>query len=83
MMSPRSRRGFSHAGYVKTGEETYPCYFTNMSRIGAILVFDGPIDLPDHFTICLTADGKVMRHCQVRWHEGNQIGVSFGADELP
>ena len=82
-MSLRSLRGFSHAGYVKAGEETYPCHLINMTRIGATLIFDGPIDLPDRFTIHLTADGKVARQCQVRWHEGNQIGVSFAADEPP
>ena len=82
-MSHRSRRGFSHAGYVKTREETYPCHFTNMTSAGAILIFDGPIDLPEHFAIQLTADGKVVRQCQVRRHEGNQIGVSFRAGELP
>lgn len=82
-MSQRSRRGFSHAGFVKAGEETYPCHFTDMTRIGAILIFDGPIDLPDKFTVHLTADGKVTRRCRARWHEGNQIGVSFDPDELP
>jgi len=48
-----------------------------MSRSGATLTFDGPIDLPDRFSIQLTSDGKVFRDCVVQWHDGIQIGVSF------
>jgi len=68
---------FQHSGFVKTDNETYPCLFSNMSRSGATLTFDGPIDLPDRFSIQLTSDGKVFRDCVVQWHDGVQIGISF------
>jgi hypothetical protein len=81
MMSLRLRKGLTHAGYVKTGEEVYPCHFTNMSGTGAIVIFDGPIDLPDRFTVRLAPDGRVERDCTVLWSEGTQIGISFTAGQ--
>jgi PilZ domain len=68
---------FQHVGFVKTDNETYPCRFSDMSRTGATIIFEGPIDLPDRFSIQLTSDGKVSRDCVVQWHEGIKIGVSF------
>jgi len=72
-----STRGFSHSGYVKTGGEIYRCELTNMPTSGATLSFEGPVDLPDDFTIQLTSDGKVTRHCTVSWSEGIYVGVVF------
>jgi hypothetical protein len=72
-----SAQGFSHSGYVKTGGEIYRCELMEMSATGATLSFEGPVDLPDHFTIQLTSDGKVTRHCLVSWSEGIYVGVVF------
>ena len=72
-----STRGFSHSGYVKTGGEIYRCELTEMSASGATLSFEGPVDLPDHFSIQLTSDGKVARDCVVSWSEGIYVGVVF------
>jgi len=74
-------RGFTHAGYVKMGQEVYPCTLTDMSLSGATLNFEGPIDLPDQFTVQLTRDGHVTRRCTVVWNDGVQVGVIFEVDE--
>lgn len=71
-------RGFAHDGYVKTDGQLFPCQVTNMTSASATVSFDGPVNLPDHFAIQLTADGKVTRNCVVRWNEGTQFGVVFG-----
>ena len=76
-MLKRSPRGFTHAGFVKIGEETYTCRLTNMSVTGATIVFEGPIDLPERFAVKLTADGRLTRACKTTWHDGNEIGVAF------
>jgi flagellar basal body rod protein FlgF len=76
-MRQRSPHGFNRAGFVKIGEETYPCQLTNMSVTGATIIFDGPIDLPERFAVQLTADGQVTRTCKMTWHEGIQTGVVF------
>ena len=80
-MSQRSPRGFNRAGFVKIGEETYPCHLTNMSMTGATIIFDGPIDLPERFAVELTTDGpansRVTRACKTAWHDGTETGVVF------
>jgi hypothetical protein len=68
---------FQHFGFVKTGSETYRCRISSMSSAGAAIMFDGPIDLPERFSIQLTSDGKVSRDCVVQWRDGIQIGISF------
>jgi flagellar basal body rod protein FlgF len=76
-MLPRTPPGLSRTGFVKIGEETYPCQLTNMSVTGATIFFDGPIDLPERFTIQLTEDGRITRACKTTWHEGNETGLVF------
>lgn len=76
-MSVPSPQRFAHNGFIRIGEEIYPCKLSNMSSTGATLSFDGPTDLPDHFTIQLTPDGKVMRACLVTWREDSDVGVVF------
>jgi hypothetical protein len=76
-----ARRGFTHDGYVKIGEEIYPCQLTAMSSAGATLNFEGPVDLPERFTIQLTRDGKVTRDCVVWWYEGTRMEVIFRTAE--
>ncbi|WP_198164488.1 PilZ domain-containing protein [Rhodoplanes sp. Z2-YC6860] len=76
-MRQRSPHGFNRAGFVKIGEETYPCQLTNLSVTGATIIFDGPIDLPERFAVQLTADGHVTRACKTTWQEGIETGVVF------
>lgn len=79
-MSLLSAKGLSHKGYLTIGEENYACHLTNMSRTGAILIFDGPVDLPDHFTVYLTADRKFGRACELQWSDDGRFGVTFERD---
>jgi hypothetical protein len=72
-----SVRGFFHHGLVTAGEETYPCEVANMLATGATLHFGFPIELPDHFTLRLRHDGKLVRLCSVTWDEGTTLGVVF------
>jgi hypothetical protein len=76
-MLQRVPRGLIHDGFVKIGEEIYPCRVTNMSVTDATIIFEGPLDPPQHFTISLTIDGEVTRTCTTTWHEGYEIGIVF------
>lgn len=76
-MRQRSPQGFNRAGLVKIGEETYPCQLINLSVTGATIVFDGPIDLPERFSVQLAASGHVTRACKITWQEGTETGVVF------
>lgn len=82
MSSRISLRGFSHAAFVKIGEEFYPCAVTNMSVTGATLHLDQlppTVHLPDSFVVQLTRDGKLLRACSLAWREGDEAGVLFNA----
>jgi hypothetical protein len=76
-MRPQAAPRFAHSGYLKIGEEVYPCHISNMSATGATIGFDGPVQIPDHFSIHLRPDGRVTRACSVVWQEGIEIGVIF------
>jgi hypothetical protein len=81
-MHPRPARRFDHRGFLKIGEEVYPCQMSNMSASGATITFDGPIDVPEAFSIFLTPDDKVARACSVVWRQGTDIGVAFIRKDL-
>jgi hypothetical protein len=81
MMRRPSVQGFSHSGYVRSGEQFYPCRVTGMSLLGATLAFDGPVDLPERFAIQMATNGKVTRNCVMAWNEGTQFGVVFEGAE--
>ena len=72
-------RGFNHIGYVKVGEESYPCQIFDMSSTSATLFFKNRFELPDRFTVHLGPDGRIVRNCSVSWDEGTHIGVLFDA----
>src|SRR4051794_5637410 len=82
MTSRISLRGFSHAAFVKIGEELYPCSVTNMSVTGATLhlaQLPEAVELPGSFSVQLTRDGQIARNCSLAWREGDEAGVLFQA----
>ena len=72
----RAPTGFSHSGLVRFDEQFYPCNVTEMSLSGATLTFKMPVELPERFTLQLTAT-NVIRQCRVTWDEGLKFGVVF------
>ena len=65
----------SRAGLVEANSEFYRCTFSNLSRSGAVITFDGPVDLPDQFVVHLNR--RITRACTVQWQQDNETGVSF------
>ena len=70
----RSRflRGFGHQGFVKIGEETYPCELADISASGATLTVGALIDLPEPFFVQLRRGGKEVRRCSVVWDDSTR-----------
>jgi hypothetical protein len=69
---------FNHAGWVKVDEAFYACSVIDMTRTGARLILEHPLDLPDAFSLQLTRDGKVLPSCILIWQDGEAASVSFG-----
>ena len=77
-MARLSLAAFNHAGFVKIDESFYRCWVSDMTRTGARLTLEHPIDLPQTFSLQLTRDGKVLRSCSLIWQDGYGASVSFG-----
>lgn len=62
-----------------------PCTIADISRTGAEIIVDLQVEIPSEFTLLLTEDGRVRRHCRVASREETQIQVYFisGAPTYP
>jgi hypothetical protein len=56
------------------------CTFRDISETGATIALQDPGDLPDVFTIDITARGGPKRICRLVWKSGTEIGVAFQAE---
>jgi len=75
------RKLFERRAWVQfeDGTSIEECLLSNLSERGAKLVFKEKKDLPAHFILRLSMDGRVARKCRLAWHSGNEIGVEFTA----
>ncbi|MGO9132756.1 MAG: PilZ domain-containing protein [Methylovirgula sp.] len=62
------------------GEPELECDVRDLTLKGARLTLPAEIALPQRLTVVLPGWGDV-RAAQLRWQEGNVIGVAFGPDE--
>jgi hypothetical protein len=54
----------------------FECTVRNLSEIGACLMVESPVGIPDEFDLVLDRE-KVPRRCHVVWRSANKIGVAF------
>jgi hypothetical protein len=73
------RRRVTTSGYVYTldGWPVGECKTLDVSDTGAKLLWASDEEVPPEFILSLSPDGMIRRRCQVKWHEGQQIGVQF------
>jgi PilZ domain len=64
------------AGTILVGNDSINCMALNMSVTGAMLGLTSPVDVPEHFTLILSPDGRHMS-CHVIWRTEKQMGVAF------
>ena len=53
----------------------------NVSESGAKLVLSTSDALPTEFLLSFSRDGRVRRRCQLKWRDGDKIGVRFIFDK--
>jgi hypothetical protein len=53
------------------------CTIRNLSRNGAMIELDKPVDLPKRFVLDLSGNIVVRRVCDLIWQEGAAVGVTF------
>lgn len=75
------RKAFDYVAAIDFGDasESVACEIVDISDGGAKLrpMLCAPEALPDHFTLCLSATGKVRRSCAVAWRSATELGVRF------
>ncbi len=52
------------------------CIIRNMSETGAALEVEGPVVVPDDFTLLIRPE-IIKRNCHVAWRSTKKIGVRF------
>ena len=63
--------------YTVDGWPICECKTLDVSSGGAKIKLMVSEELPDAFLLSLSRDGKVRRHCELRWREGDIVGVRF------
>lgn len=75
--SPRQQFHYNATIATEGGERPYPCAIVDISDTGGRLRFEDDCELPEHFQLLLTKDGKAHRRCKIVWRNGLFIGVQF------
>jgi hypothetical protein len=65
--------------YSMEGWPIGECSTLDISESGAKIMLPVTGDLPPEFFLALSRDGRVRRRCQLKWRDGDKIGVRFTA----
>jgi hypothetical protein len=73
------RRTINYPAWIDLGDGTplRECSLCDASQQGSQLTVAEPDQVPDRFTLALSADGSATRQCRVIWRAGKHIGVRF------
>jgi hypothetical protein len=63
--------------YTIDGWPIGECKTIDISEGGAKIMWSSSEEVPIEFFLSLSKDGKVRRHCQLKWRAGNEIGIRF------
>ena len=64
-----------------TGRSVIDCTVRNLSDEGACVQVASPIGLPEYVHLLIAGDAE-PRACNLAWHSGNRIGLSFAARDV-
>jgi hypothetical protein len=77
----RFGQGYPMRVIARDGSWEVPCTIIDVSRTGAKIHLDGPVDGIDlkaqDFILKLSQFGTARRPCELVWHRGEFIGVRF------
>ena len=75
--SPRKPMSAIAFIYTIDGWPVGACKTIDISEGGAKIMWPSSEEVPIEFFLSLSKDGKVRRHCQLKWRAGNEIGIRF------
>jgi hypothetical protein len=72
------RRSVGVAGKIVLPDGKHiPCEVSDISQMGALLLLEIPVPLPDEFNLEISGSVTVRRRCHKTRQEGATAGVSF------
>ncbi|WP_188311966.1 PilZ domain-containing protein [Salinarimonas soli] len=72
-----ARKRLGAPALVRLGHRILRCSVKDISRTGAMLLFDEEVELPPDFTMSFGERPGTPRFCTVMWQNGRSAGVSF------
>jgi hypothetical protein len=82
--NPRKHVKYQAQIILGNDEQPQPCALSDVSQSGARLVVMQDNELPEYFTLLLSATGRSGRYCKMVWRNGRELGVQFvRAQEMP
>jgi hypothetical protein len=77
-------KGLHRSCWIRPGSDLIvAATLVSVSHQEAKIAVTAPIDLPTHFDLLLTRDGKVGRRVEVLWKSGNELGLRFVGRTIP
>jgi methyl-accepting chemotaxis protein len=75
----KPRQPFHYTARILTDENAPPlrCSIVDISESGARLALERDGELPESFTLLLTANRGPRRRCRIVWRTGLTLGVEF------
>lgn len=75
----KPRRHFHYTAKIIVDDTAppLPCAISDISELGARIVLEREVELPETFWLLLTANGQARRHCRTVWRTGLNLGVEF------
>lgn len=77
--SPRKRSFLKGTVYYNNRLSSTECLVRDLSEHGAKLQFSAPVTLPDTVELYIPVRDQTF-HAEVRWHAGDEVGLSFGTE---
>jgi hypothetical protein len=79
----KPRKPIKTVGFVYSmdGWPIGECSTLDISESGAKIMLSAADEVPPEFLLSLSRDGRVRRRCQLKWRDGDRIGVRFTVDK--
>jgi hypothetical protein len=71
-----SRSRVLKPGLVEFDGGAINCMVRNLSNTGAALDLSSELEVPEHFTLVLPAEGRHIP-CRIVWRKDRRIGIAF------
>lgn len=77
-------KGLRRCCWIRPGSDhILAATLISVSQQEAKVALTTPADLPAHFDLLLTRDGKVGRRVEVIWKSDNELGLRFVGRKIP